>query len=109
MKAHNIYRKNPFDFLLAALLPLLFTVVIVMMVVIGINRTDEATSAEGKRILEESLQRAVVISYAIEGRYPSSIEVIEENFGIHIDKTKFIVHYTIFASNIFPTITVIAI
>ena len=106
-KQRNIFRKGPLDFLRAAILPLIFTAAIIAMVISGIRQTDESSNAEGLRILEESIQRAVVMNYAIEGRYPESIKFIEENFGIHIDRTRFIVHYNVFASNILPTITVI--
>ena len=106
-KQRNIFRKTAFDFLRAAVLPVLFTAIIMIMVVLGLRQTDEASNAEGLRILEDSIRRAVVMSYAIEGRYPASIEYIEENFGIHIDRTKYVVHYSIFASNLIPDITVI--
>jgi len=106
-KQRNIFRKGPLDFLRAAVLPVIFTVAVIAMIISGIRQTDEASNAEGLRILEESINRAVVMSYAIEGRYPQSIEYIEENFGIFIDRTRFIVHYTVFASNILPEITVI--
>jgi len=104
----SIYRKTPFDFLKSALLPLLFTVVMVGMVMFGLRGAEYSSRAEGLRTLEDSLRRAVVMAYAIEGRYPESIEYVEEHFGIHIDRTRFIVHYRIFAPNILPEITVIA-
>jgi len=106
-KKRNIYRKSALDFLRGALLPVLFTVTIMVMAVIGLRQTEESSRAEGQRILEDSLRRAVVMCYAIEGRYPESVEYIEENFGIHIDKTRYAVHYRIFASNILPEITVV--
>jgi len=106
-KQRNIFRKGPLDFLRAAILPFLFTAAIIAMVILGIRQTDEANNAEGLRILEESIHRAVIMNYAIEGRFPESIEYIEDNFGIHIDRTRFFVHYTVFASNIIPTIVVI--
>ena len=107
IKQKSIYRKSAFDFLKSAILPILFTVTIMVMVVFGLRQTGESSNAEGLRILEDSLRRAVIMNYAIEGRYPESIEYIESNFGIYIDRTRFIVHYEIFASNILPTITVI--
>jgi hypothetical protein len=79
----------------------------IVMVGFGLRQTGEASSVEGLRILEDSLRRAVVMNYAIEGRYPESIEYIEELYGVHVDKTKYIVHYRIFAANILPEITVI--
>ena len=106
-KKKSIYKKSAFDFLKAAVLPVIFTVAIMMMVMYGLRQTEESSNAEGLRILEESIHRAVVISYAIEGRYPDSIEYIEKNYGIHIDRTKYAVHYNIFASNIIPDITVV--
>ena len=106
-KSKSIYKKSAFDFLRAAILPIIFTVAIMLMVVFGLQQTSESSRAEGLRILEDSLQRAVVMNYAIEGRYPESIEYIEQNFGIHIDRTRFAVHYRVFASNILPEITVV--
>jgi len=77
------------------------------MIMYGLNQTEEASRAEGLRILEDSIRRAVVMAYAVEGRYPESIDYIEENFGIFIDRTRYIVHYQIFATNVFPDIAVI--
>jgi len=108
MKTRNsIYRRSLFDFLRGAVLPVLFSVLIIFMVFVGVRQADVASGDEGLRILEDSLRRAVVMNYAIEGRFPESVEYIEERFGIYIDRTRFVVHYRIFASNILPEITVI--
>ena len=108
MKARkNIYRKNAWDILRSALLPILFTVVVMGMIVFGLRQTEESSKSEGKRILDESIRRAIVINYAIEGSYPESVTYLEENYGIHIDKSKYLVHYRIFASNIMPDMSVI--
>jgi len=106
-KKRNIYKKSAWDFLRSAILPVAFTVAIMVMVVFGLRQTEESSRAEGQRILEDSLRRAVVMCYAIEGRYPESVEYIEEQFGVFIDRTRYAVHYRIFASNILPEITVV--
>jgi hypothetical protein len=103
----SIYRKSAWDFLRTAVLPVLFTLSVMALIVSGLNQTESSSSAESLRILEDSIRRAVVVSYAVEGRYPGSIEYIEERFGIHIDRTRYVVHYDIFASNLMPTIAVI--
>ena len=46
------------------------------------------------------------MNYAIEGSYPGSIAEIEEKYGIIIDE-RYVVHYSIFASNIMPYMEVI--
>jgi len=104
----NIYRKRPLDFLKSAILPALFSAVVIVMIIFALNNAEQAGRDESLRTLEDSIRRAVVMAYAIEGRYPAGIEYIEEHFGIYIDTERFIVHYRIFASNIFPEITVIA-
>ena len=105
-KVKNIYKKSAWDFLRAAILPVLFTAVIMTMIVYGLRQTSEASSAEGLRILEDSIRRAAVMSYAIEGRFPESLGYLEETFGIHIDRTRYVVHYRVFATNVLPEIAV---
>jgi len=103
----SIYKKGFMGILRGAVAPLLFTVVVMAMIMFGLRQTEESSRSEGLRILEDSIRRAVVIAYAVEGRYPESIEYIEENYGIRIDWSKYYVHYSIFASNLLPDITVI--
>ena len=87
--------------------PVLFTLVVMGMILYGLQQTEASSRAEAMRILEDSIRRAVVTCYAIEGRYPESIAYIEENYNIHVDRDKFVVHYQIFATNIMPDIMVI--
>ena len=103
----SIYRKSPWATLRSIFAPVVATFVILAIVYTGIVQTDESSRAEGLRILEESIIRAVVKSYAISGNYPESLAYIEENFAIHIDRSRFIVHYIVIASNVFPEITII--
>jgi len=103
----SIFRKSAWDVLRGAILPVLFTIAVMGIIMYGLSQTEEASRAEGLRILEDSIRRAVIIAYAVEGRYPESMEYIVENFGIHIDNTRYVVHYSIFASNLLPDITVL--
>ena len=42
-------------------------------------------------MLKDALENAVVTCYAIEGRYPESLEYIEEHYGVKIDREKYFV------------------
>ena len=53
--------------------------------------------------------RASVQCYAIEGRYPPSVEYLEENYAVQINRKKYNVFYDGFASNVMPEITIIPI
>ena len=80
---------------------------VLFFVVKGLNEASSASDAEGLRIAENSIQRAVINCYASEGIYPPSFDYLKENYGISVDESKYIVHYNIFATNIMPDITVI--
>ena len=67
----------------------------------------DRTEDEELRILEDAIRRASVQCYAIEGRYPPSVEYLEEHYGIVVDTDRYAVFYDGFASNLMPDITVI--
>ena len=58
-------------------------------------------------LLSFLLLLVALVAFAIEGRYPPSVEYLEENYGVQIDHDKYNVFYDGFASNIMPEITVI--
>ena len=100
------FRSGPIGVLVSGIGTVIFTLIIMAMILFGLRQTEEANRAEGVRLLEESILRAVIHSYAVSGHYPESLQYIVENFGIHIDETRFLVHYDIFATNILPEILV---
>lgn len=77
---------------------------IALFVLNGISSRQEDASA---RLCEESVRRAAVACYSIEGRYPMDIEYLKENYGLAYDEEKLIVRYDAFASNVMPDIDVI--
>lgn len=58
-------------------------------------------------LIEQSIKKAVINCYAIEGVYPQDIEYIEKNYGVSINHDKYVVDYQIFAPNILPDIEVV--
>ena len=103
----GIYKKSALSVVRTVLGPLLFTAAVMGMIMYGLHQTEQSSRSEGRRILEDSIRHAVIVSYAVEGRYPESIAYLEENFGITIDRSKYKVHYSIFATNFMPDITII--
>ncbi len=70
------------------------------------------TSLDGQRDaremsqLKQSLRRASVTCFAVEGCYPPSVEYMEEHYGLVINHDKYAVWYDVFSANIMPVITV---
>ena len=106
MSKRSIFKRSSLDILRSLLVPVIFSAVIIAMIIYGLRQTEASSSAEGLRILEDSIRRAVITAYAIEGRFPDNISHIENNYGIFIDRTRYVVHYRSFASNMMPDIAV---
>jgi hypothetical protein len=103
----DIFRKNARGIIRDSLASVIFTLLVTALFIIGLRETEASSRAEGLRLLKESLTRGVVQCYATEGSYPDSTEYIERRYGVYIDRTRYAVHYEIFASNILPDITVV--
>lgn len=89
------------------MLSIIFFSCILVFIIVAIRQTEIRRNAEGIRLTEESIQRAVISCYALEGRYPQDLQYIRENYGVSIDEEKYFVAYEVFASNLMPEITVI--
>ena len=66
------------------------------------------TAGEQRALLEETITRAMVTCYALEGRYPSSLAYLQENYGVTVDETAYAVFFSSFADNVLPTVRVVA-
>ena len=73
----------------------------------GISVFLRRAEEEGARTLQNAITRACVQCYAIEGRYPPSVQYLEDAYGIRIDEERYAVFYSGFASNVMPDITVV--
>ncbi len=77
------------------------------VIVAGVMKISRRADAEGAETLRNGIRRASVQCYAIEGRYPPSVQYLTDNYGIQIDEERYSVFYDGFASNVMPDITVV--
>ena len=89
------------------LTPVLILVACLYLLLVGTGQIATRTKSEQLDVLTQAIERASVQCYAIEGRYPPSVEYLEEHYGLFIDHDKYNVFYSGWASNIMPDITVI--
>ena len=73
------------------------------------NAMQRRSEEESLMSLRDAIRRASVQCYAIEGRYPPSVEYLEEHYGIVIDRDRYHVFYDGWASNVMPDITVLPV
>ena len=88
---------------------LLLLLLTIGLMTAGISKLSHRTDQEEMEILVQAIHRASIQCYAIEGRYPPSVEYLENHYGIIIDRQKYQVFYDGFASNVMPEITVIPV
>ena len=99
--------KSITNILQGNLLALLFFVAILVIFVTGLQDARISQQRESERIARESIMRAAMSCYAIEGAYPATYEYLKDNYAVIVDENKFAVHYEVFASNIMPDISVV--
>lgn len=68
------------------------------------TRADTETLA----LAAQSIRRAAVQCYALEGFYPADITYLREHYGVSIDDERYVVDYQFIASNLIPDIMVFA-
>jgi len=75
----------------------------------AIDASGRSTIEKQQSSLENAINRDIVQCYSIEGRYPPSLEYIEDHYGLVYDDSTFFVDYQPIAANMYPDVTVIKI
>jgi hypothetical protein len=91
----------------ASVLPFITFVIILVLFIYGVGNVSQTAQEKQKESLETALSRSIVQCYAVEGKYPSSVEYLEEHYGLTYDKNVFLVDYDSYGDNLFPDVTVI--
>lgn len=73
---------------------------------VAVGAIQQNAKEQGALALRESIVGAAKQCCAIEGSYPSSLEYLEDNYGITINHNDYVVSYESFADNVMPTVVV---
>ena len=72
----------------------------------AVENAQKGNDEEKYNILADAIVRSAVQCYAIEGFYPPDIEYLEKNYGLVVDHHKYVISYSVFASNIMPDVEI---
>ncbi|MFR9255497.1 MAG: hypothetical protein ACLVJ6_08355 [Merdibacter sp.] len=61
---------------------------------------------EEAQLIEQRIEQAAVLCYALEGSYPDEVSYLEQNYGVVIDHAKYNVFYQSLGSNLKPGVAV---
>lgn len=88
-------------------LPALAFLLLFFLFVQGIKSVSDTTLEKQAESLRTAVDRSIVQCYAVEGTYPPSLSYLEEHYGLTYDKDLFFIDYQVYASNIFPDVTIL--
>ena len=84
-----------------------FLALIIAAFQVSINNAAVKVDESAEKTQYEAIKKAAVQCYALEGFYPPGIDYLIENYGIIVDREKFIIHYEADGENLTPDIAVI--
>ncbi|WP_312645611.1 hypothetical protein [Hydrogenoanaerobacterium sp.] len=90
-------------------LPILFFAILVALLMTGLGSISKSTDTERLKAAEQALRRAAVQCYALEGQYPKSLDYMEQNYGLVLDREQYVYHYQGIGANLMPQIAVFPI
>lgn len=103
----KIRHRNPVFSGIRTLFVPVVALIAVCCLLTAIGNVETGHREESEKRVQDTIKKAVVSCYAIEGVYPATLEYVEEYYGLQIDHEKYDVFYEIFADNIMPEITVV--
>ena len=70
-------------------------------------RARSTNSVETVQSITETVEKLAIQRNVIEGAYPMSLEYLEENYGLTVNKEDYLIVYRPFAENLPPDIRVL--
>lgn len=89
------------------IIPCVIFAAAIFWLVVTLGNTSRNTDEQELAAVRSMIEKGITMCYSIENAYPPDIEYLEENYSISYNKAKYIVHYSCFADNIRPTVSVI--
>ena len=99
-------KQSSHKFMRVILPAVVFAGIVVIFVLLTGNLNSQTLKRQ-KESLVNAINRDIAFCYAIEGKYPESLDYLKENFGLSYDEGAFFVDYRLMAANIYPDVTVI--
>lgn len=100
-------KKSAFKRALAYIIPLAIFSAMIVWFLLAMKSTASSNKKRELEALKNTVENGITMCYAVEGVYPESVEYLCANYGLIYDKSKYIVYYDSFASNIRPSVKIL--
>lgn len=85
----------------------LCAMVVAVAIVVSLMAAQASTADQGAESVRQAVLSAAMQCCAVEGSYPSTIEHLEEHYGLAVNHSDYVILYEAFASNVVPSVTVV--
>lgn len=86
-------------------------IIIIVAMLIGwfvVSAISADLEEQGQVSTRDSILNAAKQCCAVEGSYPTSLAYLEENYGLVVNHTRYLITYDVFAENVMPNVVVLA-
>lgn len=87
--------------------PFTLSMLALALLIFGASGLGRRAKDEDLHLAEQSIRRAAIQCYALEGFYPAKLAYLQQRYGVQVDRGM-TVHYVFIGANLMPDITVLA-
>lgn len=69
---------------------------------VGFTNTSKQVNDQDLLRVKEAVQKAALECFSIEGSYPTTVEYLEEHYGLYLQKDIYSIRYEFVAGNLMP-------
>lgn len=91
----------------AQIITLPFIIIVIFLLLGEITSYDEKNDALDQATVKDIVEKYVIQCYAYEGSYPPDLDYLADNYGLILNRKRYIYDYDIFAANIMPEIHIL--
>ncbi|MDR0886810.1 MAG: hypothetical protein LBN22_10775 [Clostridiales Family XIII bacterium] len=102
----RVFTKRKISEKLKVFIFVLLAVAILVAIFPIAERVTRKSEAHRLKIATDAVVRSTVQCYALESRYPPTLEYLQDNYGLTLNEDKFIYHYAPIGVNMMPQIKV---
>lgn len=103
----KIYKsKSETRQIISLVLIVIFAVVIIYGIWYAAETLNKAQNEETMAATEKAIVKSAVQCYALEGQYPTGLKYLEDNYGLVLNKEKYVYHYESIGANMVPIVNV---
>ena len=84
------------------MLTVLIFAVFAGILLFGFFRVDAANDSEDLDRVTSAVREGIIECYAVEGKYPDSLQYLCDNYGVYYNEDLYQIHYRYLGMNIMP-------